>query len=107
MPILTGRPSLCPICGTEFGGRTKRKQQLDHIRTVHPEFWHWRDRYNKIGYLLVASFVVFLAVGATVQTGGGINTVPAWYLPVFIGLVVAMFAMALYWRWGVRGFKRE
>jgi 4-amino-4-deoxy-L-arabinose transferase-like glycosyltransferase len=91
----------------EFQGRTKRKEQLDHIRKVHPEFWRWRGQFNKVVDSIGVIFVVFLVVGAVLQRVNGNDAVPGWYLPTFIALVAIIFGSLPYYQRGIRNFKRD
>jgi|SRR5437660_559893 len=101
------QPFLCPICGAEFVGRTKRREQLDHIRKTHPEFWKWRGRFNKVGDSIGIIFVVFLVVGAVLQRMKGNDAVPSWYLPVFLALLAIIFGLLPVYQCGIRKFKRD
>jgi hypothetical protein len=101
------RPFFCPICKREFQGRTKRRQQVDHIEAVHPEFWAWRDKFGKIGYVFTFGYVAFLSVGVILQYTEGHNAIPTWYFPAFLGLNASILGMFLYWYWRIRGFKLD
>jgi protein-S-isoprenylcysteine O-methyltransferase Ste14 len=91
----------------EFQGRTKRKEQLDHLKTLHPEFWNWRGKFNKVVDSTGIIFVVFLVVGAVLQGLYGKNAVPSWYLPTFIAMVAIILASLPYYQWRARRFKRD
>jgi hypothetical protein len=101
------QPFLCPICGVEFTGRTKRKEQLDHIKTVHPEFWAWRHKFNVVMDSVGIVFVVFLVVGAILQRTSGDSAVPSWYLPTFVAMIAIIFGSLPYYQRGIRRFKRD
>jgi len=92
---------------SEIVGRTKRKEQLDHIRKSHPEFWKWRGRFNKVVYSFGIAFVVFLVVGVVLRTVNRNNTVPSWYLPTFIAFLAIVFGLLPAYQLGIRKYKRD
>jgi len=59
--------SHCPICDAGIphtGLRELRRARREHIETLHPEFFHYAKRINKLAVLYWAG-LIFLAITAT------------------------------------------
>ena len=57
----------CPICDAGIphtGLRELRRARREHIETLHPEFFHYAKRINKLAVLYWAG-LIFLAITAT------------------------------------------